>query len=366
MPVSDAVRTRIRTFRDPNTRSGKRTSRALRGLAIAAAVCAAVAGCANTPDDSASIIRTTTNIAGAGVVGLERDTSRACALPSAPDPVSGSTRSVTHASGVSRVPADPQRIVVLSTSALDAVCAVGLWERVVGATTVGGTRPQPPYLGTGVLEIPAVGPAGQPDLAAIRNLDPDLILGGIPTATAGYQALQDIAPTVLVGDPADWRDEFTAYAAGLNRSDAAEAALQAYRTEATDTGRSLAAHLTQASLVRFTADGSHALGNETFAAQVLADVGAYRPTAQRERSFELDESDLERAEGDLIYVMFAGADGREHGESVMRSDEWKELGAVTDNRVFAVDDALWHTTGLTAARAVLDDIRNTLNGYVNN
>jgi iron complex transport system substrate-binding protein len=70
------------------------------------------------------------------------------------------------------------------------------------------------------------------------------------------------------------------------------------------------------------------------------------------------------AEGDLIYVLFAGADGQEHGESVMRSQQWEELGAVADNRTFVVDDTLWHTTGLTAARAVLTDIRDTLNAYV--
>ncbi len=40
-------------------------------------------------------------------------------------------------------------------------------------------------------------------------------------------------------------------------------------------------------------------------------------------------------------------------------------GAATDRRVFAVDDTIWHTQGLTAARAVLTDLRNTLNAYVN-
>ncbi len=328
--------------------------------------CAALtgAGCATPADDSASIIRTTTNIAGAGVVGIERDTAQACSLPTAPDPAEGATRSITHPFGVTEVPADPQRIVVLSTAALDAVCAVGSWEQVVGAATVDGPSPQPGYLGTGIAEIPGVGTVARPDPALIAALNPDLIIGDVPAAGADFGALSGIAPTVLIGDGGDWQDEFTAIAAALGRAEAAETALANYRTEAADIGTAASANLTQASIVRFTADGTRVLGNDTMAAQALAATGAQRPTAQREGSFEVDESDLLPVEGDLIYVMFDGEEGRAHGESVLRSDEWKDLGAAVDRRVFAVDDSVWHTRGLTAARAVLTDLSDTLNAYV--
>ncbi|WP_459547415.1 ABC transporter substrate-binding protein [Nocardia sp. X0981] len=361
MPVSPAVRTPAARESRVRGRSGR--ARRFVGVTLA---CAAliVSACASHPDDSASIIRTTTKIARAGVVGLERDTSQACPLPTPADPSEGDTRAVRHPAGESRVPADPQRIVVLGTSALDATCAVGLWERVVGATTLAGPVPQPGYLGYGVVEIPGVGLASDPDPALIARLDPDLIIGEVPAGRADYAALSAIAPTVLVGAADTWEEQFLAFAGALGRTGAGEAALDAYRTEATDTGKALDAHLTQASLVRFTATGTETLGPETFAAQVLADTGAGRPTAQRDASAPVDESDPIAAEGDLIYVMFAGPDGQEHGESVMRSDAWEQLGAVGDNRSFVVDDALWHTTGLTAARAVLDDIRGTLNAYV--
>ncbi|WP_280501593.1 ABC transporter substrate-binding protein, partial [Nocardia farcinica] len=215
--------------------------------AVAAAAALALTGCGDRSDDASTIVRTTTNIAGAGVVGLERDTTHACPLPSAPDQPSG-TRPVTHAAGVSEVPADPQRIVVLSTSALDAVCALGLWERVVGATVLDGPRPQPQYLGTGVLEIPPVGGAGEPDLARIADLDPDLILGEAPAGAAGFDALGAIAPTVLVGEPVSWQATFTAYAAGMGRERAAAEALDGYRQQARDLGAELAAAESQASV----------------------------------------------------------------------------------------------------------------------
>ncbi|WP_280245800.1 ABC transporter substrate-binding protein [Nocardia abscessus] len=362
MPVSDVIhgRTRIRAVRNRNGATGRR-------LRAVVAGCAAliVAGCGGTADDSASIVRTTTNIAGAGVVGLERDTTRACALPSAPDPAGGATRSVTHAAGVSEVPADPQRIVVLSTAALDAVCALGLWERVVGTVTIDGPSPQPAYLGTGVLKIPGVGTAAQPDPARIADLRPDLILGENSTGAASFSALQAIAPTVLVGSNNGWQAEFAAYAAGLARREAAETALRDYRTEANDTGTALAAAQTQASVIRFTADTDRVQGRDSFSGQVLGDAGVQRPEAQRGTSFDVREDEFAtKVEGDVIYVILAGPEGKKHGETVLRSDEWKELGAATDRRVFAVEDSVWHGDGLTAARALLTDLRNTLNGYV--
>jgi len=362
MPVSARVRTRFRRTAEQGVRVRSRGV-----LAVAALLCVAVvtAGCADKHDDASTIIRTTTNIAGAGVVGVARDTATACPLPSAPDPAAGATRTVTHAAGTTQVPADPQRIVVLTSSALDAACAVGLWERVAGAVTLDGERPQPMYLGYGVLKVPSIGSIGQPDPARIAALKPDLILGDVAPAAGGYEALSAIAPTVLIGSGGSWQSDFAAYASGMGRGAAADAALRAYLTEAHDLGPALNASQSQASVLRFTADTIQVQGSETFAAQVLSDVGVQRPTAQRGTSYDITTADLAtKAEGDIIYVMFAGKAGEDHGKRVLRSDEFTELGAATDRRVFAVDDSVWHTTGLTAARAILTDLRDSLNGYV--
>ncbi|MEU6581082.1 ABC transporter substrate-binding protein [Nocardia sp. NPDC046763] len=325
-----------------------------------------VAGCGKTDDNSASIVRTTTNIAGAGVVGVERDTSKACPLPSSPDSASG-TKTVAHASGTSEVPADPKRIVVLSTSALDATCALGLWERVVGATTLAGPAPQPAYLGTGVVDIPSVGPVGNPDPAKIAELKPDLIIG--PAADSSrYDALKGIAPTVLVGEENGWQATFTGFAEAMDRKTAGARALDDYRTAAKDAGVAANAALTQASVIRFEPNVIQVQGGNSFAAQVLGDAGVQRPQPQRGDSFDVtslsSQDDRNRIEGDLIFLMFDGKDGLDYGESIMKGDNWKQLAAVSDRREFAVDDTIWHGSGITAARALLDDVRNNLNGYV--
>ncbi|WP_084519152.1 ABC transporter substrate-binding protein [Nocardia mexicana] len=358
MPVIEVDSTRNTTARN------RRHARRLRvGSLAAAAAVALVAGCAQGSHDDASIVRTTTNIAGAAVVGIERDTRTACALPSAPDQRSG-THTVAQPAGPTQVPADPQRIVVLDTTALDAVCALGLWERVVGATTLAGEAPQPTYMGTGVQKIPGVGGIGAPDVQAIAALRPDLILGG----DGSVDALRGIAPTVQAG-PGNWQSTFTGYAEAMGRSNAGAKALADYRTAARDTGTAVAANLSQASVIRFAPSADiQVQGDDSFAGQVLADAGVQRPVAQRGASFSVSSlssaDDRNKIEGDIVYLMFDGPDGKTHGEKVMDGPDWEKVSAVIDKRDFAVDDAIWHGTGLTAARALLTDLAKSLNSYV--
>ncbi|WP_084478082.1 ABC transporter substrate-binding protein [Nocardia jejuensis] len=372
MPVRESASTRI-TF--ASTPTPVRRLRTWGAVLAAAAVLPAglLTGCAKSSDDAmSSIVRTTTNIAGAGVVGLERDTRQACGLPTSADPAPGATRSVVSAAGTSEVPADPQRIVVASTAALDAACALGLWERVVGAATISGPdgkgQTQPSYLGTGITTIPAIGAVGALDPAKIAALKPDVIIGAA-TDKASADALRAIAPTVLVGDENGWQAQFSSIAEALGRRTAAVSVLQDYRTDAREAGASVASNISQASVLRFDANDIQIQGGNSFAGLVLGDAGVQRPQPQRGDSFTVTsslgtEAERDKLEGDLVYLMFNGADGRKFGESVMRGNDWKTIGAVSDKRVFAVEDTIWHGSGVTAARALLDDMRKSLNGYV--
>jgi iron complex transport system substrate-binding protein len=337
----------------------------------------AVAGCTPT-DDASQIVRTTTDIAGAGVVGAGRDTRTACSLPTSPD--GDSPRRV----GDATVPADPQRIVVLDTPSLDAVCALGLWQRVVGAATITGSGSiaggllvdQPRYLGTGVRAIPSIGPVGAPDPQRIAALHPDLIVGVSPVGSADQATLSAIAPTLLtsavtgtVTSPTPlpiWQARFLVAAEAMDREQAGQQALDDYRAHAHAVGVARWAAQTQASVVRFTGDTITREGSDTFAAEVLSDIGVQRPLGQRDGSFPIDASQPKKAEGDLIYAILAGTPGKTYAATVFNTDAWRDLGAAEDNRVFAVDDTVWNGQGLAAARALVDDVDDTLNGYVTN
>ncbi|WP_433605851.1 ABC transporter substrate-binding protein [Prescottella agglutinans] len=325
--------------------------RAAVAVIAASAVLLGLTGCGDSADDDAStIVRTTTKIAGAGVVSVERDTRAACATPTPADP--GAT--------------DPRRIVVLDGAAMDSVCALGLWERVVGAATSDGETPQPAYLGTGISLLPSVGPESAPDVDRIAEAAPDLILGSAPASPELADRLKTVAPTVFVGDdPVQWKSRFLAAGKALGRSGAARQALDAYTADAARIGTELNARQTQASVIRFRSDATAIEGPGSFSGQVLADANVQRPPYQRIEVASKDIDDLADAEGDLVYVGFDGPGGLEYGTSVMESDAWYDLGAVTDNRVFAVDDEVWNAgNGVVAARAVLTDLQESLNGYV--
>ncbi|MBU3066496.1 ABC transporter substrate-binding protein [Nocardia sp. NEAU-G5] len=375
----------IEVFRARNTKPRDRAhARRLRaGCLLLAITVATLTACGNGSSDNAgSIVRTTTNVAGADVVGLERDTAKACPLPSEPDQATG-THAVTTPSGVVQVPADPKRIVVLDTAALDAVCALGLWQRVQGATAspqtaepanpgsqpspaVPGSAPEPSYLGYGLQILPDVGAVGSPDVAKISARQPDLILGTVGDGSA--DALRGVAPTVLIGKDSSWQASFSAFAAALGRSGAGAKAVADYHAEAQAAGAAVAAKLSQLSVLRFDAADTQVQGDNSFAGAVLADADVQRPTAQRGPSFTVSgvstADDRHKVEGDAIFVMFDGSDGLSHGKKVMGGDDWKKLGAVSDNRTFVVDNTVWHGSGITAARAILEDLRTNLNGYV--
>ena len=337
-----------------------------RTLPLIAALCAvvAVSGCdkGNTDDAASSIVRTTTAVAGADIVGIDRDTRTACPAQAPADPADGSTRTVRGVNGDTTVPADPQRIVVLSTQALDTACQLGLWEKVIGATTPDNGS-QPSYLGDGIAKIPGVGSLTAPDPAKIKALAPDLILGTQPFDNDTNSRLSAIAPTVFDGVGGGWQQDFLAGATTLGRGTAGQDSLDRYHTEAQETGANLQSAQTQASLVRFGADSITVRGSDTFAAQVLSDAGVRRPQDQRDGSFPLSPDHLQKAEGDLIYVSFDGDKGKAHATSVMKSSDWEDLGASGDHRVWVVDDQIWSGNGVVAARSLLADLRSSLNNY---
>ncbi|QNG19307.1 ABC transporter substrate-binding protein [Rhodococcus triatomae] len=339
-------------------------------VATAAAALLVLAGCSGTPedDDASTIVRTTTAIAGASVVGIERDTTTACPAQTPVDPglAAGGTHLVTHGVGETDVPVDPQRIVVLDSTAMDSVCALGLWERVVGAGADEGPTPQPPYLGTGISEIPGIGPAVAPDVALIAEAQPDLILGSSPASADLYDRLGEIAPTVFTGsDPVAWKEQFVTAGSALGRADAAAAALSVYEEEAQTVGTDVDAAQTQASVVRFSPETLSIQGPESFAGQVLADTGVRRPSTQRISPAATEDvtEDIARAEGDIVYVVIGGEASKKHAETVMTTDAWEELEAAKDRRIFVVEGSVWNGNGLAAARAILTDLRNTLNAY---
>lgn len=320
------------------------------------------------------MITSTTQIAGAGVLGNQRKPDESCApQPAAPDP-GPPMRPARNAAGVdpavTDVHADPQRIVVLTGDALDTVCALGLQSRIVAAALPDGASAQPSYLGAVIHRLPAVGTRSAPDLAGIAAAKPDLILGSVALTPTLYPQLAAIAPCVFTAAPgAGWEDDLRGVGAATGRAGAADALITDFVAKAGETGAQHDAAHYQASIVQFTVNTLRVYGADNFPASVLKIVGVDRPASQRftdKPYLEIGSTDADlarvadfsAADADIVYVSFASAAAKDRAPTVLDSDSWRKLSAYRDNRVFIVNNEVWQIgQGLVAARGIVDDLR---------
>jgi iron complex transport system substrate-binding protein len=320
------------------------------------------------------VITSTTEIAGAGVLGNQRRPDESCApQPAQPDPGPRS-RAAHNAAGVqpdaAQVSVDPQRIVVLSGDQLDALCALGLQSRIVAAALPDRSSSQPSYLGAVVHRLPGVGYRSTPDLTAIAAAKPDLILGSQGLTPQLYPALTAIAPTVFTAAPgAAWQQNLRGVGEATGRAGAAGALIDGFSTKAHDTGAAHDAAHYQASIVQFTENTVRVYGADNFPASVLTTVGVDRPASQRftDKPFiELGSTDADlagtpdfsAADADIVYVSFASPSAKDRAPAVLDSGPWRRLSANRDNRVFVVNNEVWQAgEGVIAARGIIDDLR---------
>jgi len=359
-------------------RLGPVTAAAALLTAVGVTVAGGCSGLTDTPpaDTTTSVITSTTKIASAGVLGNQRRPDESCA-PDAARLDAAPPGPVQHAAGQTVVAPDPQRIVVLAGDELDALCALGLQSRIVGAALPDGSTSQPSYLGTVVHDLPALGTRSAPDLAAIAAAKPDLIVGSQGLTPEAYPALSAIAPTVFTDAPgAKWQDNLRVIGAATGRAQAADGLITQFTDRAHREGSANDATHFQASIVQFTDSTMRIYGADNFPASVLTDVGVDRPAAQRftDKPFVeigISDTDLEHspdfsaADGDIVYLSFASAAAKDRAPKILDGPAWRKLSANRDNRVFIVNNEVWQTgQGLVAARGILDDLR-WLNAPIN-
>ncbi|MCV7167667.1 iron-siderophore ABC transporter substrate-binding protein [Mycobacterium stomatepiae] len=344
--------------------------------AIAAAVVLACSGCGSDAKGptSRSMVTATTQIAGAGVLGNDRKPDESCARDAAPADAGPATRQAHNAAGVTpdsvQVPAEAQRIVVLSGDQLDALCALGLQSRVVAAALPDDSSSQPSYLGDAVHNLPGVGSRSNPDVRAIAALHPDLILGSVALTPRTYPKLAAIAPTVFTAAPgAAWEDNLRIVGGATGRGAAVDGLIGAFTQRANQIGASHDAAHFQASVVQLTTDKLRIYGANNFPASVLSAVGVDRPASQRftdKPYIEIGATDADLAKGvdfsaaeaDVIYMSCANRAAADRAATILDSAPWRKLSANRDNRVYIVNDEVWQTgEGLIAARGIVDDLR---------
>lgn len=277
------------------------------------------------------------------------------------------------------VPRSPERILALGAAAVDVACALGLQHVVVG--TSGLPDDADVYLPRPLVDLPVVPLAEDTvaddimadDIAAdALSLAPDLVL--LPSAAAAdpdlMQALSNVAPTVVYDSHTlEWTDATETISDAYGRPRAGGDLLLDVISRAESTDAQTTPRDTRVSLVSVTVAGATVQGPDTLGSLMLEAVDAGRPPAQRTRDGErippAPESPPtgDELDGDVIFAVVGGsAKAEDQAREVFESDRWQELDAVGAQRLFVVDRATWEGSGPVAARAVLGDIGESING----
>ncbi|GHH46806.1 ABC transporter substrate-binding protein [Streptomyces candidus] len=282
------------------------------------------------------------------------------------------TRTVKTAMGDVRVPAVPKRVVVLDTAELDSAITLGV--KPVGSTHADVETGFLNYLPENeVAGIADVGEMMTPNLEAVAELEPDLILTSKVRHEDKYRELKAIAPTVMTeGTGHPWKENFQLHAEALGKQAEAKKVTDEYTAHAARVTEALGgrdkAAATRVNVVRFVEGADIRIyGRKNYIATVLADVGLGRPSVvdKAKDGFSYDVSpekiDLAGEGADVVFHSTYGDPAKAKQTQTLNSALWRNIPAVKAGKVFAVDDQLWiQGIGYTAANRILDELQARL------
>ncbi|MGW8485949.1 ABC transporter substrate-binding protein [Streptomyces sp. NPDC055886] len=286
------------------------------------------------------------------------------------DAASGSTRTVKTAMGDVKVKEAPERVVVLDTAELDSALTLGV--KPVGATHADVTSGFLNYLPKDqVAGIEDVGRMMTPNLEAIAGLKPDLILTSKIRHGDKYAELSEIAPTVMTENTGyPWKENFQVHAEALGKEAEAEMVADGYADHVADVTKALGGKekvaATEVSMVRFVEGADIRIyGRKNYIATILADVGLGRPAitdkAKDGFSYDVSPEKIDLADADVVFHSTYGDPKKAKETQTTGSGLWKNMDAVKNDQVFAVDDQLWiQGIGYTAADKILGELHKSL------
>ena len=256
-------------------------------------------------------------------------------------------REITHAMGVTEVPDNPQRIVMLTNEGTEALLFLGVTP--VGAVQSWDGNPWYDHIAAPLADTVPLGTELAVNLEILATLEPDLILGTKVRQEAIYPQLSAIAPTVMT----DVVGKTTEGEAALADFAARTAAI---RDALGDTVEE------QISLVRFSPNRTRIYYKDTFGGLILGQIGFARPPAQDKDDFaeEVTKERIPEMEGDRIFYFSSDLMDAEPEANLadwLADPLWLALEGVKAGKAHRVSEIIWNTAGgIYAAHLMLDDV----------
>ncbi|GAA1071516.1 ABC transporter substrate-binding protein [Nocardiopsis metallicus] len=279
---------------------------------------------------------------------------------------------VEHAMGETEIPTEPERVLPLDFTYVDAALALG--GNVVGYTQIAENQDAlPEYLfesgwNTGDASgAESVGLLWEISPELVAQAEPDLILSAEVRHGDGYEQLTEVAPTVMSVDTgASWKENLLLTGEAMGQAEEAERLLTEFEDRAAAIGEEISeAHggeLPTVSVVRFAGDaeGVRLYTRNSYIGVVLDDLGLpaseHTETGSTEiATYHSPERLLDLDADQILVATYDDGAGEvdEAKDDYVTNPLWDQL----EGEKTEVDDAYWMSgVGLISAHAVLDDI----------
>ncbi len=277
------------------------------------------------------------------------------------------TRTVSHLRGEATVPADIERAVVLSAAYIDHMLTIG--EKPYGVNVevrYGGDYPA--YLADRLEGVHLVGSADSPNLEAITQLEPDVIIIESRTADEVYAQLEKIAPTIVLGtewleyedDTTYWTKDLLKVAELYGKEELAKqkiAELDAKMEQAKQKVDALPDKRLAYLRVREKSVQIYAQTGHPMNSLLYHDLG-FVPTVLTPESQREDLSLEVIPELDASYIVLeVDPNGHEQLKSIRESSLWSPVPAVQKEQVLETDSFwLFKGWGVIGRGQIVDDI----------
>lgn len=273
-----------------------------------------------------------------------------------------SAREITHAMGVTDVPDNPQRIVMLTNEGTEALLFLGVTP--VGAVQSWDGNPWYDHIAAPLADTVALGTELAVNLEILATLEPDLILGTKVRQEAIYPQLSAIAPTVMsetIGGT--WQENLTFYADVIGKSAEGEAAIAGLAARTTAIHDALGDAVNEKlSLIRFSPNRTRIYYKDNFGGLILDQIGFARPAAQDRDEFaeEVTKERIPDMDGDRIFYFSSDLNGDDATANLndwLNDPLWLNLEGVKAGKAQRISEIVWNTAGgIYAAHLMLDDI----------
>ncbi len=276
--------------------------------------------------------------------------------------VPGFAREITHAMGVTDVPDNPQRVVILTNEGTEALLYLGVVP--VGAAQSWNGDPWYDHIAEPLADTVPLGTELAVNLEILATLEPDLIIGNKVRQEAIYPQLSAIAPTVMAETlGGEWQKNLQFYADTLGKSSEGEAAIAGFTERTKKIHDALGDAVNeQISMVRFSPNRTRIYYKDTFSGLALSQIGFARPAAQDKDEFatEVTKERIPEMEGDRIFYFSDDLNSDEATANLndwLNDPLWLNLEGVKAGKAQRVSEIIWNTAGgIYAAHLMLDDI----------